>query len=304
MKYQRGHKSADVVDRRGAGPTGGMSMGKIGGGVGGLGILIVLLMSCLGSGGGIDIGSLPTQELEPPAPGGAAGAQGADPIPEATDALDRAEDPDAELVAFLSFVLDDVQEYWSDQFAASGQDYDRAKLVLFTGSTQSGCGGATAAIGPHYCPLDQHAYLDLDFFKELLARFDAPGDFAQAYVLAHEIGHHVQTVTGISAEVRRLSQQHPGQANDLSILQELQADCFAGVWAYSTYDEGLLESGDVQEGLDAAAAVGDDRIQQKSTGRIDPESWTHGSSAQREKWFTIGFETGDPEACNTFSQGA
>ena len=297
MKYQRGHKSADVVDRRGAGPTGGMSMGKIGGGVGGIGILVVLLMSCLGAGGGIDIGSLPTQQLEPPVPGGAAEAQGADPIP-------ASEDPDADLVAFLSFVLDDVQDYWTDTFAASGQQYPRAELVLFTGSTESGCGGATAAIGPHYCPLDQNAYLDLDFFKELLARFDAPGDFAQAYVLAHEIGHHVQTVTGISDEVRRLSQQHPDEANDLSILQELQADCFAGVWAYSTYDEGLLESGDVQEGLNAAAAVGDDRIQQKSTGRIDPESWTHGSSAQREKWFTIGFETGDPEACNTFSQGA
>ncbi len=297
MKYQRGHKSADVVDRRGAGPTGSMSMGKIGGGVGGIGILVVLLMSCLGGGGGIDIGSLPTQQLEPPAQSGATEAQGADPIP--TD-----EDPDADLVAFLSFVLDDVQDYWADAFAASGQEYPRAELVLFSGSTQSGCGGATAAIGPHYCPLDQKAYLDLDFFRELLARFDAPGDFAQAYVLAHEIGHHVQTVTGISSEVRRLSQQHPDEANDLSILQELQADCFAGVWAYSTYDAGLLESGDIQEGLNAAAAVGDDRIQQRSTGRIDPESWTHGSSAQREKWFTIGFETGDPEACDTFAQGA
>ena len=209
-----------------------------------------------------------------------------------------------ELVDFVSFVLDDAQALWAENLPRYGVQYRDAKLVLFRDRVQSACGFASAATGPFYCPADEKVYIDLGFYDELRSRFGASGDFAQAYVLAHEIGHHVQTVTGISDEVRRLSQQHPGQANDLSILQELQADCFAGVWAYSTYDEGLLESGDVQEGLNAAAAVGDDRIQQKSTGRVDPESWTHGSSAQREKWFTIGFETGDPEACNTFSQGA
>jgi len=175
-------------------------------------------------------------------------------------------------------------------------------LVLFTGSTNSACGGATSAIGPHYCPPDQTIYIDLDFFAVLQRDFGAQGgDFAEAYVIAHEVGHHVQNLLGISDEVRSLSQQNPDEANSLSVKLELQADCLAGNWANSIFQRGnVLEPGDIEEGLDAAEAVGDDRIQEKALGRIEPESWTHGSSEQRVRWFTTGYETGDPEACDTF----
>ena len=190
---------------------------------------------------------------------------------------------------------------WTKVFAENGREYERAELVLFEGSTSSDCGGATEAIGPHYCPPDSNIYLDLDFFRELRRRFGAPGDFAQAYVLAHEVAHHVQNLLGINSEVHRASREDPDSANELSIRLELQADCFAGVWGYTIFERDLLESGDLEEGLDAAAAIGDDRIQEQSTGRIDKESWTHGSSAQRVKWFRTGFETGDPDACDTFT---
>jgi hypothetical protein len=171
--------------------------------------------------------------------------------------------------------------------------------VLFTQSTTSGCGPASAATGPFYCPADRKVYLDLGFFAELRSRFGAPGDFAQAYVVAHEFGHHVQTITGVEPQVRRLQQRNPDAANELSVRMELQADCLAGVWAHSAYD--TLEPGDVQEALGAAAAVGDDRIQRTTTGRVDPESFTHGSSAQRQEWLSRGFESGDMGDCDTFS---
>jgi predicted metalloprotease len=172
--------------------------------------------------------------------------------------------------------------------------------VLLEGATHSDCGGATAEIGPHYCPADENVYLDLSFFRELRQRFGAPGDFAQAYVMAHEIAHHVQHLMGISDQVRDEQRANPDEANELSIRLELQADCLAGVWAFTAYERALLESGDLQEGLGAAAAVGDDRIQQQSTGSIDRESWTHGSSEQRMRWFTTGYENGDPNDCDTF----
>ncbi|MDH3308629.1 MAG: neutral zinc metallopeptidase, partial [Acidimicrobiia bacterium] len=191
-------------------------------------------------------------------------------------------------------------------YAANGETYQYTELVIFEGLTNSGCGGADERVGPHYCPLDQTVYIDLDFFRQLAGQFGAPGDFAQAYVLAHEIGHHIQTIEGINEQVRQAQQNNPAQANELSVAMELQADCLAGVWAYdaenTTNDLGQvqLEIGDLQEGLGAAAAVGDDRIQQASTGRVDPESWTHGSAAQRQEWFMRGYQSGDPNQCNTF----
>lgn len=220
-------------------------------------------------------------------------------------------DPDADLVDFLSVVLDDNQRFWDETFASSGLEYRRADLVLFEGFTESGCGGADERYGPHYCPLDENVYIELGFFRELQTRFGVRGDLAPAYVLAHEIAHHVQTVLGINQEVRDRQQADPSVANDLSIRMELQADCFAGAWASTVYVDATstleaervleLEPGEIREALEAAAAVGDDRIQEAATGRTDPESWTHGSAEQRERWFQTGYETGDPAACDTFS---
>jgi predicted metalloprotease len=173
--------------------------------------------------------------------------------------------------------------------------------VLFTDATSSGCGHAESAMGPFYCPLDRKVYLDLGFFRELHDRFGAPGDFAQAYVVAHELGHHVQNLLGIAEQVQRLQRDNPGAANQLSVLMELQADCMAGVWAHSTQQRQILDLGDLEEGLAAAAAVGDDRIQRQATGRVAPESWTHGSSEQRMTWFRRGLETGRVDQCDTFA---
>jgi predicted metalloprotease len=217
--------------------------------------------------------------------------------------LDPATDPDAELADFMGVILDDAQAMWAEIFAQSGTQYQDAKLVLFTGATDSACGGATSEVGPHYCPLDGYAYLDLEFFQELDQRFGAPGDFAQAYVLTHEIGHHVQNLLGINEQVRQAQESDPSQANDLSIRVELQADCFAGVWAHTVVQQGDLEQGDIEEAVGAAEAVGDDRIQAQATGTVSPETWTHGSSEQRVAWFQNGFRSGDPNSCDTFSGG-
>jgi hypothetical protein len=203
-----------------------------------------------------------------------------------------------ERVAFVSFVLDDLQDTWHRVLPG----YQDAKLVLFRGAIQSGCGFAESAMGPFYCPLDQKVYIDLDFYEELRRRFGAPGDFAQAYVIAHEVGHHVQRLQGIDQQVREAQRRQPGAANALSVRMELQADCLAGVWGHSTGQRDILESGDVEEGLNAAAAIGDDRIQRQSTGEVQPEGFTHGSSAQRVFWFRRGLETGDPNRCDTFQQ--
>jgi predicted metalloprotease len=200
------------------------------------------------------------------------------------------------MVEFVSFVLDDAQAVWAQLLPG----YQDAKLVLFRDGVDSACGFAQTAVGPFYCPGDHRVYIDLAFFEELHRRFGAPGDFAQAYVLAHELGHHVQRLTGIEEQVRRAQQASPEAANDLSVRMELQADCFAGVWGHSTSQRDLLDAGDVEEGLAAAAAVGDDRIQSMSGGAISPERWTHGSSQQRAEWFRRGFESGDPNACDTF----
>ena len=200
------------------------------------------------------------------------------------------------LVDFVSFVLDDTQATWSRLLPG----YTDAQLVLFRNAVDTGCGFAQSAAGPFYCPRDHKVYVDLGFFEELRSRFGAPGDFAQAYVLAHEIGHHVQSQLGIEREVRERQSANPRETNALSVRLELQADCFAGVWGHSTARRDLLDPGDMDEGLAAAAAVGDDRIQEMATGQVRPESFTHGSSQQRKEWFRRGFESGDPKACDTF----
>jgi predicted metalloprotease len=220
--------------------------------------------------------------------GGTVGTRQSDP------AQDRADEPK---VQFVSFVLDDVQNTWRKTL---GQRYQDARLVLFRDVVQSACGSAEAATGPFYCPGDAKVYIDLSFFDELDQRFGAPGDFAQAYVLAHELGHHIQNLLGISTKVRRAQQAEPSEANALSVRLELQADCFAGVWGHSTDQRGILEKGDVDEGLAAAASVGDDRLQKQARGYVSPDSFTHGTSAQRAQWFRRGFSTGDVGSCNTF----
>jgi predicted metalloprotease len=266
--------------------------GKSGGGIGTLIIVIILffvIRSCGGGdgGGGFDVPGLPSQ---PDVPAQDTGSE-----------IPKGADPDAKQVEFVNFVLTDVEAFWTKQFQASGDQFTPAMLVLFTEAVDSGCGQASSATGPFYCPLDQKAYVDLSFFQELNQRFKAPGDFAQAYVLAHEYGHHVQQQLGIEEKVRADSQSNPDDANELSIRLELQADCFAGLWGRSAYDQGILESGDLEEGITAAEAVGDDRIQEQTQGRIDPESWTHGSSEQRTTWFRKGFDSGQIESCDTFS---
>jgi len=201
-------------------------------------------------------------------------------------------------VQFVSFILDDVQNTWSTILPKYGTQFSPARLVLFRNSTDSGCGPAQSAMGPFYCPMDQRVYLDLGFFDELKQRFGASGDAAQAYVIAHELGHHVQHLLGTDAKVRQLQESNPSSANELSVRLELQADCYAGVWANSTQQRQHLQPGDVDEALNAAAAVGDDRIQKQETGRVNVDSFTHGSAAQRSASFKRGFETGDPRNCN------
>jgi predicted metalloprotease len=206
-----------------------------------------------------------------------------------------------ELVEFVSFVLDDNQELWARLLPQMGQSYREAKLVLFRDLVRSACGLAQAATGPFYCPGDDNLYIDLGFYEELRRQFGAPGDFAQAYVIAHEIGHHVQNLLGIEQRVRGLQRERPSDANALSVRMELQADCLAGVWGHSAAQRGDLEPGDLEEGLNAAAAIGDDRIQRSSGQSVNPDAFTHGSSAQRVEWFRRGFDTGDPAACDTFA---
>jgi predicted metalloprotease len=226
------------------------------------------------------------------------GAGGVEAAPETAAGPPAATTPEEEqLVSFVSFVLDDAQAVWQQHLGAS---YRPARLVLFRDAVQSACGFAESATGPFYCPADEKVYIDLGFYEELQQRFGAPGDFAQAYVLAHEIGHHVQNVLGTEAEVRRARTARADLVNELSVQLELQADCYAGVWAESTRQRQLLEQGDVEEGLGAAAAVGDDRLQRMGGGHVVPESFTHGSSEQRQRWFRRGLDTGRPDACDTF----
>ena len=294
----------EVEDRRGAGGLGGFGRLGGGGGLGGLGalpvggglggfLLLLLFLWLSGSFGGGGSGGL----------GGLGGLTGGNQGPADFTSLD----PNDNQAQFVNAVTVDVQDFWASQFQAAGKSYPDTVLVLFTDQTQSGCGVASSATGPFYCPGDQKVYLDLGFFDELRTRFQAPGEFAQAYVIAHEFGHHVQDALGIMDQVSSQQQSDQSRANDLSIRLELQADCLAGVWAHSVWnnpDQSNVESitqADIQQGLDAAAAVGDDRIQRQSTGQVNPETWTHGSSAQRVHWFTEGFNTGTTDGCDTFS---
>jgi uncharacterized protein len=287
MKWRRSRRSRNVEIRRGGGGS-AIPLGGIVGIPAALIVGAVLLIMNLAGGAGFEGFDDVLDRLDPagePAEG--------QPLP--------GTDPQGRLVEFLSFVHDDLQQYWLGVFSEAGLAYEPASLVLFDSATRSGCGLSTSDIGPHYCPIDGDIYLDLDFFRELRSSFGAPGDFAQAYVLAHEVGHHVQNLLGVMSDVRSAQQQDPGQANELSVRVELQADCFAGVWGFSTFERDLLEEGDLEEGLRAAAAVGDDRIQERATGTTNPETWTHGSSEHRVRWFQRGFESGDPNACDTFS---
>ncbi len=285
MKWTPGGESQDIEDRRDEGDSGGGGF-QFGGMHIGLGGAVVLLVLSL----------LFKQNFFALLGGGGPGATHVASQP--NPAKDAAEKP---LVQFVSFVLDDTQHNWEQILPEqSGRQYRHAKLVLFRNYTQSGCGSAESATGPFYCPADERVYIDLGFYDELKQRFGAPGEFAQAYVLAHEVGHHVQKLLGIEAKVRRLQEQDPRQRNPLSVRMELQADCLAGVWAHSTQQRGLLESGDVESALGAAAAVGDDRLQKMARGHVSPETFTHGSSQQRMNWFRKGLDTGSIAACNTF----
>ncbi|WP_425411183.1 KPN_02809 family neutral zinc metallopeptidase [Hyphococcus sp.] len=287
MKWRGRRQSRNVEDRRGAAAAGGagillMLLRFI---VGRFGIRGILILGVVGVGlymAGVN----PLSLLQ----GQPASQQASEPI-------------DDETSQFVRVVLAETEDVWSRLFTEAGGDYPEPTLVMFSGSENSACGFASAASGPFYCPADQKLYLDASFFQELAQRFGAPGDFAAAYVIAHEVGHHVQTVTGITNEVRAAQQRARGQgeANELQVRMELQADCYAGVWAYyADRMSDLLDEGDIEEGLAAAEAIGDDTLQRNAGRRVTPESFTHGTSAQRQRWFTNGFRSGDVAACDTF----
>ncbi|MCX5510734.1 neutral zinc metallopeptidase [Pseudomonas sp. BJa3] len=290
MEWRKGRRSDNVVDARGEGGGGGM---RFGGGKG-LGLGAILLIVGIGWLTGQDplqiLGQLAGQmEQQQTAPANVDGK-----APPAND----------EQAEFVALILGDTEDTWKALFAQAGKQYRDPKLVLFSGQVNSACGFASSAVGPFYCPGDQRVYLDMTFFREMETRFKAAGDFAQAYVIAHEIGHHVQTLLGVSAKVdaaRRSGQRMEGD-NGLLVRQELQADCLAGVWAYQAQKRlNWLEPGDVEEALNAANAIGDDRLQQQGQGRVVPDSFTHGTSQQRMRWFKAGFSSGDLNQCDTFS---
>jgi predicted metalloprotease len=305
MKWRRSKgDDRDVIDVRGASGGGGRSPGGRGGGglpipgnIAGLGgtagiivVLVVVAIQVFGGGGSsFDLG---------PAFGGGVQAPGADdeaPIP-------PGEDPQRDLKEFSSYVFNDAQDTWTRTLRADGRAYDRASLVLYDGAVQTdGCGGATSAVGPFYCPADERVYLDLSFYADMRRQLGASGDFAWAYVIAHEMGHHVQNITGTNDQVARLEGADPSSRNELSVRTELQADCYAGVWAATVFEAGALEPGDLDEAFTASEAVGDDRLQEQAGQRIDPDSFTHGTSEQRRRWFEAGYESANPAACDTFS---
>jgi predicted metalloprotease len=295
-------KPRDVIDQRGASPAGG----RLGGGMprlpvpgglalpGGLGIVGVIIYIAIqvffsGDGGGFNVPSGFGPGVE--APG--------QPTPQG---IPPAQDPQRHIKEFSTYVFTDTQRTWEGTFRRDGEPYEHAQLVLYSDAVNTGgCGSATSAVGPFYCPADQRVYLDLSFYEEMADQLAAPGDFAWAYVIAHEMGHHVQEETGMSEEVDRLSRENPDDANELSVRLELQADCYAGVWGNTVFQQGDLQGGDLEEAFTATEAIGDDRLQRQATGHIDPDSFTHGTSEQRRTWFTTGYRSGDPAACDTFS---
>jgi uncharacterized protein len=281
MKWTRGNRE-NIEDRRGqSGFGGGMRGGPMG-----IGVVLVLLVLTLLTGKNF------LSLVDP-------GISGGGEAPSTSEGPVETSPEEEKLVDFMNFVLKDNQETWGQLL---GGQYQSTTLVLFRQATSTSCGYGQAASGPFYCPGDGKVYLDLSFFNELHRRFGAPGDFAQAYVVAHEVGHHVQNLMGLERRVRQAQQQRPDAANDLSVRMELQADCFAGVWGHSAAQRGQLDVDDVDEGLRAAASIGDDRLQRQSGGAVSPESFTHGSSAQRVEWFRRGLERGSPDGCDTFGR--
>ena len=282
MRWEGGRRSSNVEDRRG---RGGRQM-LVGGGLGTIVLALVLALFF-----GVD----PSFLLQTAPSGGGPAATGQTGAP-----ADGVPDPAAD---FISVVLADTEDTWTEVFAESGQRYQAPRLVLFSDSVQSACGYAQAAVGPFYCPPDQRVYIDLAFFDDLRQRFQAPGDFAQAYVIAHEVGHHVQNLLGLTARVQDARQRlSEAEGNALSVRLELQADCLSGIWAHrADRARQILEDGDIEEALTAASAIGDDRLQKQARGYVTPDSFTHGSAAQRVRWFRRGFETGQLESCDTFT---
>jgi predicted metalloprotease len=278
MRWRGRRGSQNIEDRRGVrfGRAGGIGIGTV---------VLALIAIYFGQDPGVIL-----QNVQPSAPTG-------EQVPYEESA------EEAQLREFISVVLADTEETWGEIFTAAGSNYEQPALVLFSGAVESACGFAQAAVGPFYCPGDHKVYIDLSFYQDLQNRFGAPGDFAQAYVVAHEVGHHVQTLLGISERNMTARQRaSEAEANALSVRQELQADCFAGIWAHNADRlRQLLEQGDIEEGLNAASAIGDDRLQKQSRGYVAPESFTHGSSEQRVRWFKRGYETGSVQSCDTFA---
>jgi predicted metalloprotease len=295
MRWRRGGDTSDVIDQRAAGSSAGGGRSplpggfKLGGGAGAIGLVVFLLITLIGGGG--NSGFAVNDEFDGPVQ-----APGQREIP-------AAQDPEKDLKDFSVYVFNSTQRTWEDSFRQQGKPYDRAKLVLYRGGVSTGCGSASSAVGPFYCPADRRVYLDLSFYRGMADQLGAQGDFAWAYVIAHEMGHHVQQQLGTSDEVRRLEGEQPSDRNQLSVRQELQADCYAGVWSNAVYRKGDLEPGDVAEAVNASEAVGDDRLQRRATGSIDPDSFTHGTSEQRASWFQIGQKDGEPGECDTFGAG-
>jgi uncharacterized protein len=279
---RRSGDSPDVIDVRGRRAGAGVA---IPGGLGVVGVLVFLAIQLLGGGSAFSV---------PPGFEDGATAPASGDIP-------PSQDPDRDLADFSEYVFLDAQEMWEQTFAAQRRPYRRAQLVLYRAAVNTGCGSASSAVGPFYCPGDGRVYLDLSFYRDMQQQLGAGGDFAWAYVIAHEVGHHVQRELGTSDEVRNLQRESPDQANPLSVRLELQADCYAGVWANTVFEAGELDPGDIDEAIRASEAVGDDRLQGRARGSIDPDSFTHGSSEQRARWFNTGRESGEPAACDTFS---
>jgi predicted metalloprotease len=292
MRIQRGYRSDQVEDRRNQ-PV----MGGLGGGLGGGANVLFWLFRRFGI-VGVLVGGALLYFMGGLGGGGGSSLSGSQPSSPADSA---AEQP---LVELASFVFDDAQNSWKQLFTQDGKPYQLAKLVLFRDRTESACGMGQAAMGPFYCSNDQRVYIDLGFYEELRQRFGAPGDFAQAYVIAHEVGHHIQHLLGTDRQVQEASESEREGANGASVRLELQADCYAGVWGHGTERRDILEAGDLEEALRAAQVIGDDALQKQTTGVVRPESFTHGTSAQRAKWFKRGFDSGKPSECDTFGAGA
>ena len=288
MRWRRPGKSPDVIDARGAG-TRGKPGGRIAipGGLGIAGIIVFVVLQLLSGGGGPAFGVDNQFGESPQAPD--------------AQAIPAGEDPERDLKDFSSYVFINAQDTWAETFQRAGESYDRAKIVFYRQGVSTACGSASSAVGPLYCPGDQRVYIDLSFYDAMAQQLGASGEFAWAYVIAHEVGHHVQNELGTSDEVRRLQSEDPGDRNELSVRLELQADCYAGVWANTVYEAGDLDEGDIEEAIAASEAVGDDRLQRRATGTVDPDSFTHGSSEQRARWFNTGRERGEPGDCDTFS---